>query len=399
MRNLIIGQSGGPTSVINGSLYGVVKEAIKSGKFDNILGAIYGINGIIKENFIDFINDNVNLELLKATPAAYLGSVRFKLSDDFSDPSYEKILSIFKKYCITDFYYIGGNDSMDTCLKLDKYFKSINYHVSVIGIPKTIDNDLACTDHSPGYASAAKFIINSIINIYQDINVYEKGRVTIVEIMGRDAGWLTAAVKLAETVNCKADLIYLPETPFDQDKFISDVKRIYARKRKVLVCVSEGIKNKMGDYVLSIRKFNANDKFGHLQLGGVAQVLAELIGTELQLPVRAIELNLLQRCFFGSASQTDLNEAIMCGKYAVRYALQNKSGVMITMNRVKGDNYKIKYSTTKLNDVAGIVRYFPKEWIKDDNQIQNEFINYLRPMIKGNVKINEQNDLPLYIKR
>ncbi len=399
MRNLIVGQSGGPTAVINGSLYGIVKAALKSNEFDTILGAIYGIDGILKENFIDFRNDLIDLELLKNTPGAYLGSVRFKLSDDYNDPNYELILNIFKKYRITDFFYIGGNDSMDTCLKLDHYFKHVKASINVIGIPKTIDNDLMACDHTPGYASAAKFIINSIINIHQDINVYEKGRVTIIEIMGRDAGWLAASVKLAEKIGYGADLIYLPEVPFNIDKFISDVKRIYERKRKVLVAVSEGIKNDKNEYILSLRTFNSNDTFGHLQLGGVAQVLAEIIGTTLKLPVRAIELNLLQRCFFNVASLTDLNEAINCGKNGVKFALKNKSGIMVTMNRVNQEKYKIKYSYTKLSNVATLVKPFPKEWIKDDNQIQDEFINYLEPLIKGNVKDLKQNDFPKYIHR
>lgn len=396
MHNIIIAQSGGPTSVINGSLYGIIKAARKSNQCDKIFGSRFGINGIIKEDFIDF--KDLDIELLKNTPSAYLGSARTKLSDDFQDELYQKVLYTFKKHQITDLFFIGGNDSMDSCMKLDKFFKSINYPVNVIGVPKTIDNDLCFMDHTPGYASAAKFIIKSLIDIYYDTHVYDVGRVTIVEAMGRDAGWLAAAPKLLELVGIKVDLIYLPEVKFNQDKFIQDVERIYKQNKKVLVVISEGLRDLNDNYVLNSRLFNTSDDFGNLQLGGLSFYLAEIINKNLNVPVRAIELNLLQRCFMDEASLTDLKEAIKCGEKALKLAFNGNSGFMVTMERISNDPYKIKYGKIKLNKVSSKIKYFPKEWIINDNQISDEFITYLKPLIQGDIKIKKENSLPIYQK-
>lgn len=392
--NCIVGQSGGPTCVINASLYGIIKEAQKHCEIEKVYGCINGINGVINDNLVEFDYQNLKeLELLKQTPSAILGSVRYCLNEDFEHEDYLKILNIFKKYQIKYFFYIGGNDSMDTVLKLSKFFKKINYECFVMGVPKTIDNDLVLTDHTPGYGSAARFIANSIIQIKQDINCYKEGRVTIVEIMGRDAGWLTAACKLACSNNEGADLIYLPEVPFDLNKFILKVEELYLKNRKVLVCVSEGIKDKNGKHIVNEFAYaNDNDVFGHLQLGGVSSVLAHKIKEKLDLPVRAIELNLLQRCFSILASKNDIMEAIQCAKIAVRYALKKESGKMVCINRNTNNN-KTSFQTIDIDKIANQTKYFPTEWIIDGCDISNQYLQYALPLISPNYPIQYQNGL------
>lgn len=393
-KTLIIGQSGGPTSVINASLVGAVKEALRHEEIDKVLGAFHGIDGILNSNYHIF-SKNDNLDELITTPAACLGSVRFKLSNDFNDPIYQQILDKLIENNVGYFFYIGGNDSMDTCNKLSEYFKQNNVDIKVIGIPKTIDNDLVHTDHSPGYGSASKYVATTLMEIAQDISVYKKGRVTIVEIMGRDAGWLTASSKLANYYNKNIDLIYLPEVAFDIESFLQKVKEIYSKKQKVLVAVSEGIKDKDDNYILKYRNFNNNDSFGHLQLGGVAEVLAEIVGQKLGYSVRAIELNLPQRCASHIASLTDVKEALNCGKHAVRYALKNKTGVMIGMVRQNG---KILYKTIPLSKVANFVKEFPKEWIIDGCDISDEYTKYALPLIQGESMPKFKNGLPIHYK-
>ena len=394
MGCVLVGQSGGPTSVINASVAGVIKEAFKHDKIDKVYGSFYGIEGVINEDFYEF-NHDVDLNLLATTPAAALGSARYKLSNSLDDEIYDKIIKVFQKYNIDYFFYIGGNDSMDTCNKISKYCSLHNIDIKVIGIPKTIDNDLIVTDHCPGYGSACKFVATSLLEIYRDINSYKRGRVTIVEIMGRDAGWLTASAALTEVAGDKIDLIYLPEIAFDINEFLTSVNEIYQKNSKVLVAVSEGIRDKNGEYILKYRNFNNNDHFGHLQLGGVAEVLAEIVGTKLKYPVRAIELSLLQRCASHIASLTDSEEAMKCGEHAMIEALNGATNVMITILK---ENNNTVFGTTSLDIVANQVKPFPKEWIIDNNHISYEYVKYALPLIQGESKPIYKNGLPVYLK-
>ena len=376
MSTLLVGESGGPTAVINSSLMGVIDEAKKH--FDKVYGLRYGIEGILNEDFVE-INDDISL-----IPGAFLGSVRFKLTNE-----YDRILEVFKKYDVRYFIYIGGNDSMDTCNKIDKYLKSVGYECYVIGVPKTIDNDLVLTDHSPGYGSASKYIATTFEEIYLDTHSYKEGRVTIVEVMGRDAGWLTASSSIAKLNGMGPDLIYLPEAVFDLEKFLIDVDNIYKKNKKVLVAVSEGIKDKNNKYLLAYREFNNDDAFGHLQLGGVALVLSEIVNKRLGYPIRAIELNLPQRCAMHIASLKDVNEAYNCGVYAVKAMLDKKSGYMVTLN---------DYYLEPLDNIATKVKPFPKEWIINGNDISNKYYDYALPLIQGEVKIEYRNGIPYYKK-
>ena len=394
----IVGQSGGPTSVINSSVAGVVLTALNNENITEVYGALNGIEGIINENIIDFRKEDLKeIELLKYTPSAALGSVRFFLNNyQENDEVHKQILDVFKKYDIRYFFYIGGNDSMDSCHKINEYLKSQNYECCVIGIPKTIDNDLVCTDHTPGYGSAAKFIATTISEIFLDINAYKKGRVTIVEVMGRDAGWLTASAKLACLNNCEPDLIYLPEAAFNLDDFLEDVKKIYTEKKKAYIVVSEGIKDKDGDYILKYRNFNNNDSFGHLQLGGVANFLCEIVSNKFGFPVRGIELNLPQRCASHLASKTDIDEAFMCGAKAVEFATNGVTGKMVTMDR----NLNIfNFLYTDLCNVAAQVKNVPLNFINEkQNHITQEYIEYALPLIQGEANIEYVNGIPRFAK-
>lgn len=399
-RNLIVAQSGGPTSVINASLQGVIEEAMNNDAVDEIYGSLNGIDGILHERIIDFRQEDAKeIEKLKYTPSAALGSVRHCLPDQFDDPLYAQILTTFQKYEIHYFFYIGGNDSMDTVDKLYRYFQTIHYDCTVLGIPKTIDNDLPVTDHTPGYGSAIKYIATTIQEIHYDTACYEKGRVTIVEIMGRDAGWLTAGSKLAALFNAGPDLIYLPEVPFDQVQFEEDVARIYRQKQKVLVCVSEGIKNQKGQYVMQDSAYiKDNDVFGHQQLGGTAMVLSHSIKEKLGIPVRAIELNLLQRCASHLASGCDIEEAYEAGKKAVEYALQNKSGQMVYLKRISQNPYQIAYLLCPISKIANQVCYVPSDWIVNGNNLNDQFIDYALPLIQKETNVSYYQGLPSLAK-
>ena len=394
----LVGQSGGPTSVINSSVAGVVLSALKNDNITEVYGALNGIEGIINERIIDFKEEDLNeIELLKYTPSAALGSVRFFLDDyNVNSSVHEKILNVFKKYNIRYFLYIGGNDSMDSCQKIDAYLKANGYECFVIGIPKTIDNDLLYCDHTPGYGSACKFIATTISEIYLDINAYKKGRVTVVEVMGRDADWLTASSKLAALNGCDPDLIYLPETPFNIDDFLNDVKNIYEQKEKVFIIVSEGIKDKFGNYILKYRNYNNNDTFGHLQLGGVSNVLCELVSNNFHYPVRAIELNLPQRCASHLASKQDIDDAYMCGVKAIEYATKGISGKMVTIERINND---FTFGMVDLIKVAAKVKEMPKTFINESgNHITEDYINYVLPLIQGESNLQYENGLPRFAK-
>lgn len=390
--NAIYGQSGGPTSVINASMYGFIKQCLKEKDIDNIYIMHNGINGLINDD-IKSIKDIPlsEIEHLPFTPSALAGSLRYKLPlPSKTEDIYQKILLTLKKYNINMLFINGGNDSMDTCYKLSTFFKLVSYDCRVIGIPKTIDNDLVCTDHTPGYASAAKFVITAIQSIYYDNLSYPHGRVNIVEIMGRDSGWLTAASSLANITGCGPDLIYVPEKPFDIDVFLNDVKQIYSKKKRVLVAVSEGIKDSLGNLVFTQK---TNDVFNHQQLGGVASHLSFLIEQNLDISTRAIELSLLQRCYSYSASKVDIKEAINCGRKAVIFALKNQSGVMVTIKRVSSSPYKVKYETISLEKIANYTQNLPDIYInKKGNNINDNFIEYCLPLVS-------KDDLLIFAKK
>ncbi len=397
----IIGQSGGPTSVINSSVCGAVETALKNPSITRVLGAKNGIEGILNDNIFDFGNEDAReIALMKTTPAAALGSCRYKLKsagDDETD--YKRILEIFKKYDIRYFFYNGGNDSMDTCNKVSKYMQSAGYDCNVIGIPKTIDNDLAATDHCPGYSSAAKYIATSISEISLDSKVYNKGSVIIFEIMGRNAGWLTAAAALASVTGEGADLIYLPERIFDVKKFVEDVKRVYEAKKNCIVAVSEGIHDKDGRFISEYGSdiSSAKDAFGHSQMGGLASTLVDIIKRETGYKTRGIEFSLLQRAAAHLASKTDVDEAYMSGKTAVESAVAGATDMMVGFKCERENGYKCEAVLIPLSDVANAEKTVPNEWINaEGNGITNGFLDYALPLIKGESVGEKENGLPRF---
>ena len=396
--NAVYGQSGGPTSVINSSLYGVIKECMKQNdKIDTLFMMRNGVKGLIEDNLKDVKEvPSEQIELLPYTPSAILGSLRYKLKDyKVDETDYLKIVETLKKHNIRYIFFNGGNDSMDTCAKLASYLKHINFPCYVIGIPKTIDNDLALTDHTPGYGSAAKFICQSVKSIIYDNNCYPKGRVNIVEIMGRDTGWLTASSALASSDESQGpDLIYVPEVAFNLEDFKKDVLEIYNQNKRCLVAVSEGIRDKDGHF---ISENASKDAFGHAQLGGVGQYLANYVTNELGISTRAIELSLLQRCFAISASITDRNEAIKAGQYAVKSALRGKTNKMVIFVRKSSSPYKLRYSLASVQKCANAISYLKPEMINEKgNNITEEFINYCKPLVKGKTSFKEKDGLPVY---
>ena len=397
----IIGQSGGPTSVINASAYGVIDTALKSGVFTRVLGAEHGIKGVLNDRLFDMgQEDPEELRLLKYTPSSALGSCRYKLADPaVDDTDFKRILEIFKKYDVRYFFYNGGNDSMDTCNKINQYMQSVGYECRVMGVPKTIDNDLYGTDHCPGYASAAKYIATSFMEVYLDSHVYDTGMIVIMEIMGRHAGWLAAASALAGEYGAGPDLIYLPETDFDMPKFIEDVKRVYAEKGNCLVAVSEGIHYADGGFV-SDAKVEKTDGFGHAQMGGLAAILAEVIKEETGAKVRGIELNLLQRCGAHLASETDIEESFMAGKAAVENAIAGINGRMIAFERgIQNGHYACKTKLVPLMEVANVEKKIPREWINEDGTgVTHRFIEYALPLIQGEPDLPKQDSLPRFAK-
>ena len=397
----IIGQSGGPTSVINASAYGVIDTALKNPNITRVLGAANGIKGVLNDKLYDMAQeDPAELELLKYTPSSALGSCRYKIADpDVDDTDYKRILEIFKKYDVRDFFYNGGNDSMDTCNKISRYMESVGYECRVMGVPKTIDNDLFGTDHCPGFASAAKYIATSCMEISKDARVYDNGMITIVEIMGRHAGWLAASAALATAFGSGPDLVYLPEVDFDMDKFLRDVKEVYDREGKVLVAVSEGIHYSDGRFV-SEAKTSATDGFGHAQLGGLAAMLAEIVKNETGAKVRGIELSLLQRCGSHLASLTDINEAFGAGQAAVENAVAGITGKMVAFEREMVDGqYNCKYVLLPLSSVANFEKKVPLEWINEaQNGLKDEFIEYVLPLIQGEPELPKENSLPRYAR-
>ena len=403
--NAMFGQSGGPTSVINASAAGVITEALKMDCIPKVYGAAHGIRGILDEKFYDMgMEDPKELELLKTTPSSALGSVRYKLADPAKDPTdYLRLLEVFKKFNIRYFFYNGGNDSMDTCNKISKFMQKSGYECRVIGVPKTIDNDLYKTDHCPGYGSAAKYIATATMEVYHDARVYDTPMVCVLEVMGRNAGWLTAATALASYKGEGPDLIYLPEIDFDMDKFIADCKKVYEKNNgKVIVAVSEGIRDKNGKYISEYGSDLANEKdsFGHAQLGGTAQVLASYLKKELKCKARAIEFSLLQRCASHSASGNDVTEAFTAGQKAVQHAVEGVTDHMIAYERAEKDGqYVCNYILVNLTEVANTEKKIPREWITQDGTgLTEDFIKYALPLIAGEIKQPMEDGLPKFAK-
>lgn len=400
--NCIVAQSGGPTVAINASLAGVIDGVKKSNKFTRVYGAIHGIQGVLDNNFIDLslmaLSKFPLVNTLELSPAMYLGSCRYKLPDfEVDSKPYEIIFDRFEEYQVAAFYYIGGNDSMDTVDKLSKYAKKIGSDVKIVGIPKTIDNDLCHTDHTPGFGSAAKYVASTMLEIAHDTYIYQIPSVVIVEIMGRDAGWLTAASCLARNDYSPAPhLIYLPEVDFDEDQFIEDIKNVLKTSRCVIVAVSEGIHDKDGNYISATS--TVADKFGHAQLSGTGKALESLVKDRMDIKVRSIELNVLQRCAAHISSRTDINESFALGQAAVKYAAEGMTAVMSTIKRVSNDPYQWIIEPENVALIANQAKTIPLEWITPEkNDVTPEMEAYLRPLIIGEVSLQYKDGLPMYL--
>ncbi len=403
MGNVIVAQSGGPTVAINASLAGVIKGAMDN-KVDKIYGSINGIKGIMNDNVIELSQiakaDSDFIEKLKLTPAMYLGSCRFKLPALDEDTSvFDKLFEQFAKYEIEAFFYIGGNDSMDTVAKLSAYAKKINSKIKFLGIPKTIDNDLCVTDHTPGFGSAAKYIATTVMETIYDAKIYNNKSVTIIEIMGRDAGWLTAASALAKNDYCDGpDLIYLPEVAFDKNKFLDDLRLLLDKKTNIIVAISEGIHDAAGNYISATSA--TNDQFGHAQLSGAGKALEMLVKSELEVKCRSIEINVLQRAAAHLCSLTDIEESFSEGEYAVKSAMDDATACMVTLTRINQDPYKVQLGLSNIDGIANLAKEVPKKWINEKgNGVTKEMIEYLTPLIQGEPKREYKNGLPVYVTR
>ena len=397
----IIGQSGGPTAVINASALGVIRTALDTPCITRVFGAAHGIKGVLEDKLYDMGQEEADeLEYLKYTPSSALGSCRYKLADPaVDDTDYKRILEIFKKYDVRYFFYNGGNDSMDTCNKISKYMQSVGYECRIIGVPKTIDNDLNGTDHCPGFASAAKYIATSCAEIWQDAHVYDTGMVAIVEIMGRHAGWLAGSAALASLSGCGPDLVYLPETDFDMDQFVQDVMDTYKKNGNCIVAVSEGIHYADGTFV-SEAKTSSTDGFGHAQLGGLAAMLADVVKQKTGAKVRGIELSLLQRCGSHIASKTDIDEAFLAGKAAVEAAVSGVTDKMVAFECSRGpEGYTCKTVLQPLDIVANFEKKVPRKWINAaGNGVEQPFIDYVLPLIQGEPEHPKERSLPRFVR-
>lgn len=400
MKNLLVAQSGGPTAAINASLAGVISKAKEMKQIDKIYGAVHGIEGIFHDRIIE-LND-LNLDILKQTPAAYLGSCRKKLPDISKDEkTYQEIFSYFETHNIGYFLYIGGNDSMDTVCKLSDYAKDHRFDVKIIGVPKTIDNDLANTDHTPGFGSAAKYVATTVAEIIEDSLVYELKSVTIVEIMGRHAGWLTAAASLARSERRDApQLIYLPEVAFSKEQFLKDIQALFDKGiNNVIVAVSEGIHDENGRLVCE-GQTSATDSFGHAMLSGAGKALENLVKANLGCKARSVELNVCQRCAGHLLSQTDICEAFLIGEKGVEAAASGKTGEMMVFTRVCDTPYEIRVDSADIHGSANVEKCVPAEWIVNGNDITEDLLTYLRPLISGQMPISfGENGLPEYLYR
>lgn len=393
--NMLIAQSGGPTAAINASLAGAVKQAMECPEIEQIYGAKNGVEGILRENIIDLrtlLRSEEDFARLRATPAMALGSCRKRLAEQ-PDREYDTLREILLRRNIRYFFYIGGNDSMDAVKKLSAYFKSLGDEIRVIGIPKTIDNDMACTDHTPGFGSAARYIATSMAEIACDSAIYTPDSITLVEIMGRNAGWLTAAAALARRPGCTApQLICMPEVPFEEEKFLRRVREVQAKENHVIVAVSEGIRYADGTYVAAQSKLDA---FGHRQLSGAAHSLGRLLLEKIGCKVRPIELNVLQRAAAHLSSETDLDEAGRIGAEAVSLGVAGKTGVMATFERLSNEPYLLRYGYVEIGKVANVEKTVPVDWIDPERMdIRPQLIEYLSPLIQSPSR--KEPGLPAY---
>lgn len=404
-KNAVVGQSGGPTAVINASLYGTVYEALnREDEIGTVYGMINGIEGFLNDQVMDMapLEESKELELIRTTPGSYLGSCRYKLPEDLNDPVYPQLFARFEAYNIGYFFYIGGNDSMDTVSKLSRYAEKISSDIHVIGIPKTIDNDLVETDHTPGFGSAAKYVASTVREIAIDASVYDnKKSVTIVEIMGRHAGWLTAASALARKFeHDNPVLIYLPETDFDRDAFIEKVRTSLETTPNLVVCISEGIHDNTGTFICEYSNDVGTDTFGHKMLTGSGKYLENLVKERLGVKVRSVELNVCQRCSSSMLSKTDQKEAIASGAYGVKAALNGASGKMVAFERLDGDDYQIDYVLKDVNVICNQEKCVPVTWITaDGSDVTEDFIRYARPLIQGEVTVPTEDGVPKFAYR
>ena len=404
MKNVIVGQSGGPTSVINSSLLGVFKTAKDRGA-DTVYGMVHGIKGLLDRDIVDLsaqIKNDLDMDLLKRTPSSFLGSCRYKLPDiEGNEETYEKIFGILNELDIYAFFYIGGNDSMDTIKKLTDYGNKIGSPIRFIGVPKTIDNDLAITDHTPGFGSAAKYIAATTKEIIRDGLVYDYPVVSVIEIMGRNAGWLTAASALSKGEDCEGvDLIYMPETVFDLDKFIAKVGELLKEERSIVIAVSEGIKVADGRYVCELADhIDYVDAFGHKQLAGTARYLTGEISKRFKVKTRAIELSSLQRCAAHVTSRIDVTEAFNAGGAAVKLAFEGATGQVITLQRVSEDPYMCITEPADVHFIANVEKKVPREWINEDGTyVTPELVHYIRPLIQAEIAPLWVDGLPRHLK-
>ena len=398
-KNVIIGQSGGPTAVINSSLAGVYKAACSLGA-DKVYGMKYGIEGLLKEELVELnvlLDDRLSIELLKRTPSSYLGSCRYKLPEPEADSTpYVKLFTLFDKYDICAVFYIGGNDSMDTIGKLADYGAHIGSDIRFIGVPKTIDNDLTHTDHTPGYGSAAKYIGTTIKELVRDSTIYDLKSVTIVEIMGRNAGWLTASsVVLHANGEVAPHLIYVPERKFSIEQFLEDTRQQMAKHKAVIIAISEGV----ADPEAAAFQSGVTDEFGHKYLSGIGKYLEQVVREQIGCKVRSIELNVMQRCSSHLCSKTDIDESVQIGAAGVRAALAGETGIVMTFRRVSDQPYAIVVKSTSAANIANQERFLPPAYINDaGNNITEAAWSYFLPLIQGECNIRLHNGLPVHFK-
>ncbi len=400
MANCIIAQSGGPTSVINSSVVGLLQANKDIKAFNKVYAGLNGIEGILNGNIIDLSSfSDIEINSFRYTPSSGLGSCRYKMKNiEESSEEYDRLLDILKTNDIKAFFYVGGNDSMDTIAKLGKYAKENNIDIKFIGIPKTIDNDLMYTDHTPGFGSAAKFIATTALETYLDSSVYINNGIFILETMGRDTGWLAASACTARLNGQPvADFIYLPEVAFNIEDFLINVRKRFKENNKVFIVVSEGLRNAEGKFITEVTS-HAHDKFGHAQLGGVGAYLKNLIiSSGITNRVKSLELGVLQRCAMHCASETDLQEAFDVGYSALKFALEGHSGYMVSINRESSTPYKTSHTLVEASKIANNVKYFPKELINEDgNHIKEEALEYFLPLISGSPSLVIENSLPKF---
>ena len=402
--NCLLAQSGGPTSVINASVYGVIKEFLSLNPDCKVFAGIYGIEGIMDNKIVEIGNISKELlESIKYMPSAIFGSCRYKLKDvKDSEAEYEKIFSRFKEYNIRYFYYIGGNDSMDAAYKLDEYAKSINYDINIIGVPKTIDNDLEGTDHCPGFGSAVKYASNVAMELWMDINAYSFNSIMVLETMGRDTGWIAAATGIIKkSIPDINQLIYVPEIAFSEDKLLQEAKKAYDNYGKLLIVTSEGLRDDKGQYISADANCYEKDVFGHKQLGGIGKYIQTLLKNNIDKRVKLTELGVPQRCAMHLVSKVDLDEAEMVGREAVKYSLKDNSGYMVGLKRCTEDAHAYEYKCTtelvELKEVCNMVKHVPTDWFhKENKNINQNMINYIEPLMSGEVNCFDKNGLLKY---